>query len=155
MQTLTRALWRYGGMIVRPRSTAGALRDDEGAFDGVWLGLLYVLGVGVLEILRGVAAARVTADLGGALMLLATVGRVLVVPIVVLVACETALGRTRAHRRGLMLAPLLLVVSVAHELAAHGWAAPRYVPEIAGGVLSVALALWVRSAVAPRSEEAT
>lgn len=152
MHSLIRALHRYGGMLVHPRATARALRADEGALDGLWLGLLYLLSVGTLDILRGVATARVTANLSGALMLLAAVGRVLVVPIVVLVVCETVLGRARSYRRGLMLVPLLLTVAVAHELAAQGLALGNYVPEIVGGLLSLGLALWVRDAIAAEPE---
>jgi hypothetical protein len=149
MNPLLRALWRYGGLLVQPRATVRALRPDEGRWDGLVLGLLYLLAVGTLEVLRGVAMARVTADLGGLLMLVAAVGRVLVAPIVVLVACETVLGRARSQRRGLMLLPLLVVAALAHEAAAQGLPVRSLVPEVAGGLLSVALAWWVRPAVAP------
>ncbi|MCX4239879.1 hypothetical protein [Paraliomyxa miuraensis] len=154
MSPFLRALWRYGGLLVRPRATVAALEADEGRHDGLVLGLLYLFGVGTLELLRGVAAARVTADLGGLLMLASALGRVLVVPIVVLVACETVLGRVRSHRRGLMLVPLLVVVTVAHELAAHGHALPSLWPEVAGGSLCVGWAWWVRPAVEPEEAEA-
>lgn len=152
MDALWRALQRFGGIMVAPRDTARVLRPDEGRWDGLAIGLLYLAAVGTLEALRGVAAARVTADLGGVLMLLSAVGRVLLVPIVVLVACETVLGRARAHRRALMLVPLLLAVTAAHELAAHGVALPTWVPEITGGVLSVALAWWVRPVIEPQED---
>ncbi len=153
MGSLLRALARYGGILVQPRATARALPDDEGLYDGIWLGVLYLLSVGLLDVLRGVATARVTANLSGLLMLLAAVGRVVVVPIVVLVACETVLGRSRAHRRGLLLVPLLVVVTAAHELSFHGLALRAFVPEIIGGLLCVALALWVRDEVPPVREE--
>jgi len=147
-----RALWRYGGMLVQPRATARALRAGEGPHDGLVLGVLYLLGVGTLEVLRGVAMARVTADLGGVLMLVAAVGRVLVAPIVVLVACEVVLGRARSHRRGLMLVPLLVVATLAHEAAAQGLPVRALLPEIVGGLLSVALAWWVRPELATQEE---
>jgi len=152
MRALARALSRYGGILVQPRATARALRPDEGVRDGLWLGVLYLLAVGTLDVLRGVATARATANFSGVVMLLAAVGRVLVVPIVVLVACEAVLGRARAHRRGLMLVPLLLVVAAAAELAVHGVGLPKFGPEIVGAALSVALAWWVRAAVAPQEE---
>lgn len=152
MDALWRALQRFGGIMVAPRATARVLRPGEGRWDGLAIGLLYLAAVGTLDVLRGVAAARVTADLGGVLMLLSAVGRVLLVPIVVLVACETVLGHARAHRRALMLVPLLLVVTAAHELAAHGMALPTWVPEITGGVLSVALAWWVRPVIEPQED---
>ncbi len=148
MNPLLRALWRYGGLLLQPRATVRALGPAEGRWDGLVLGVLYLACVGTLEILRGVAMARVTADLGGVLMLVAAVGRVLVAPIVVLVACETVLGRARSHRRGLMLVPLLVVASLAHEAQAQGATLPMLAPEIAGGLLSVVLAWWVRPAIA-------
>lgn len=149
MHSLMRTLWRFGGILVQPRATARAMKADEGRWDGVWLGALYLLSVGTLEILRGVATARVTGNLSGLLMLVAAVGRVALVPIVVLVACETVLGRDRAHRRGLMLVPLLLAVAVEHELAMHGLGLPAFVPEVVGGLASVVLAWVVRDSLAP------
>lgn len=154
MSPLLRALWRYGGMLVQPRATAQALRADEGRHDGLVLGALYLLGVGTLEVLRGVAMARVTADLGGLLMLVAAVGRVLVAPIVVLVACEVVLGRARSQWRGLMLVPLLVVATLAHEAAAQGLPVRALLPEIVGGLLSVALAWWVRPVLSTQEEPA-
>lgn len=152
MHSLRRALWRYGGMLTSPRTTARALRPDEGRHDGLVLGVLYLLGVGTMELLRGVATARVTANFSGLLMLVAALGRVLVVPIVVLVACETVLGRARSHRRGLVLVPLLVAVTLAHELGARGIGLPSFVPEIVGGLGAIGLAWWVRSAIAPEEE---
>lgn len=154
MNPLLRALWRYGGLLWRPRATMRALSPDEGRWDGLVLGALYFLCVGTLEALKGVAMARVTADLGGLLMLVASVGRVLVAPIVVLVACETVLGRARSHRRGLMLLPLLVVAALLHEAAAQGMPVRSLVPEIAGGLLCLALAWWVRPAIAPQEDPA-
>lgn len=148
MSPILRALWRQGGMLVQPRATARALQPDEGRYDGLVLGLLYLLCVGTLDVLQGVAMARVTADLGGLLMLVSSVGRVLVAPIVVLVACETVLGRARSHRRGLMLVPLLVVAALAHEAGAHGILVRTFVPEIVGGLLSVGLAWWVKPELA-------
>jgi len=153
MNPLLRALWRYGGMLVQPRVTARALQANEVRWDGFVLGVLYLLCVGTLELLRGVAMARVTADLGGLLMLASALGRVLVAPIVVLVACETVLGRTRSCWRGLMLLPLLVVAALAHEAGAHGVQVRTLVPEIAGGLLCVALAWWVRPELATVEEE--
>lgn len=153
MSSLLAALRRFGGIVVQPRATAAALHPDEGVRDGLWLGLLYLLSVGTLDVLGGVATARATANLSGAMMLLAAVGRVLVVPIVVLVACETVLGRARSHRRGLMLVPLLVVVALGHELAVHGVVLPRFTPRSSGGCSSVALTLWVREAIAAQPEE--
>jgi hypothetical protein len=152
MNPLLRALWRYGGMLVRPRATARTLRAGEARWDGLVLGVLYVLCVGTLELLRGVAMARVTADLGGLLMLASALGRLLVAPIVVLVACETVLGRARSCWRGLMLLPLVAVAALAHEAGAHGVQVRALVPEIVGGLLCVALAWWARPELATQEE---
>lgn len=152
MHAVLRSLWRLGGILVAPVATARELRDDEGRWDGLVIGLLYLLGTGGFELLRGVATVRATANLSGALMFAAALGRVLLVPILVLVVCETILGQARGHRRGLMLAPLLLVAVVAHELAVHGVRLGAYVPPIVGGVLSVGLTWWVRSELRPLAE---
>jgi len=153
MEPLLRALWRFGGILVQPRATASALRPDEGRRDGLWLGALYVLGTGALELMRGIATLKATANFSGALMLAAALGRVLVVPIIVLVACETVLGRERSYRRGLLLVPLLVVVTLAHELAVHGVVLRSFLPEIVGGLLCIALAWRVRDPLLP--EETT
>ena len=42
MHAIVSALRRYGGILVRPRATAQGLAPDEGARDGLWLGLLYL-----------------------------------------------------------------------------------------------------------------
>ncbi|MCH9680382.1 MAG: hypothetical protein K0V04_03025 [Deltaproteobacteria bacterium] len=139
---------------MQPRATVRELGPDEGARDGLWLGGLYLFALGTLEILRGIATARATANLSGVLMMLASVGRVLVVPIVVLVACETILGRARAHRRGLMLVPLVVVAALGHELAVHGYGLRAFVPEIVGGLLSIALTWRVRGEIEPQQEPA-
>ncbi len=152
MNPLIRALWRYGGIVVQPRATVRALGPTEGARDGLWLGGLYLLAMGTLEVLRGIATVRATANFSGLMMLLASVGRVLVVPIVVLVACETVLGRTRSHRRGLMLVPLLIAAALGHELTAQGYGLRAFLPEILGGVLSVGLTWWIRGEVEPVEE---
>ncbi|MEM7158063.1 MAG: hypothetical protein AAF799_34800 [Myxococcota bacterium] len=147
-----RALWRYGGILTQPRTTARSLQVDEGAADGIWLGGLYLLSVGTYKLMEGLATLLATTNLNGLLMLLAALGRVVVVPILVLVACETVLGRDRAYRRGILLVPMVLVSSLAHELAIHGIAIRAYVPEIIGGLVSVLLAWWVRPEIEPQKE---
>lgn len=152
MNALMRALWRYGGILTQPRATAKALRVDEGASDGLWLGGLYLLSVGTYRLMEGLATLLATANLNGLLMFLAALGRVVVVPILVLVACETVLGRDRAYRRGLLLVPMVLISAVAHELAIHGVGIRAYVPEIIGGLVSVLLAWWVRPQIEAQKE---
>lgn len=153
MTALLQALRRYGGLLLAPRATVRALRPDEGLRDGLWLGGAYLLAMGTFELLEALVTLRATPDLGGLVMLLAAVGRTLVAPILVLVACETVLGRARAHRRGLYLVPLLLVAGLAHEAGVHGLRLPFYVAPVIGAVLAIALAWWTKGEVMP--EEAT
>lgn len=154
MSSLTRALWRYGGVLLAPRATVRALRPDEGQRDGLWLGLLYVLAVGTFGLIEAAVTLRATPDLGGLVMLLAAVGRSLVVPILVLVASETILGRRRAYRRGLYLVPLVLIASLAHELGVHGVNLPTFGPAVVGGLAAIALTWWTRREVAEEEVEA-
>lgn len=148
--SVARALGRYGGMLVAPRATVRGLGPDEGLRDGLWLGGLYLLATGTYELLEGAVTLRATANLNGLVMLLSAVVWALLAPMLVLVAGETVLGRDRAHRRGTLLVPLLVVVTLAHELVAHGLRLPAFAPEIVGGLLSVALAWWVRAEVEPQ-----
>jgi hypothetical protein len=136
-------------MLVRPRATVADLRGDIGRYDGVWLGLLVVLGGHLDEILRGLASVWAVRNLGGTLMLLASVGQALLAVVFSLLACELVLGKGRSHARGACLVALAVVVPTAHLLGVLGIAVvrPDYAIPVAGGLLSVALAGWVRSAV--------
>lgn len=149
MSSVLRALWRYGGILVQPRPTMAALPPSEGLRDGLWLGLLYVLVTGTYGLLQAVATALATANLGGIVMLLGALGRTMVAPILLLVACETILGRRRAYRRGLFLVPLVVAASVAHELGLYGIDLPPFAPEIVGSLAGLALVWWVRPEVTP------
>lgn len=141
------ALARYGGILAAPRRTAEALSPDEGHHDGVVLAGLIMFAMGSYSILEGVAGIYALRNLGAVVMLLAALGRLLIAPVVVLVAAETLLGRARSYRRGVALVPMLLVMAAAHELRVHGVEIASFVPEIVGGLAGIALAWWIRPSV--------
>lgn len=147
------ALGRFGGVMTAPRATVAALRPDEGRRDGWVLGGLYVFAVATYAIIDSLAAVVRMHDLSAFIMLASTLGRVLVAPVLVLVAAETLLGASRSHRRALSLVPLLAVVTIASELAHAGVKVPMFAPEIVGGVLGLALTWHIRSAIEPVSDE--
>ena len=158
MSKVIAALARYGGILAAPRRTAQGLSPDEGHHDGVVLAALCMFATGSYAILEGIAGLYALRNLGAVVMLLAALGRLLIAPVVVLVAAETLLGKDRSYRRGVALVPMLLVMAVAHELRVHGVEIAAFVPEIVGGVAGVALAWWIRPSVpavpVPRGEGA-
>ncbi len=118
MDAVAQTLRRFGGVITAPRATIERLRDDEGLHDGLVLGLLYVFAVGTFALIESAAGLFATRDFNAVIMLASTLGRLLVAPILVLVAAETLLGSGRGHRRGVALLPMLAVAVIGHELAA-------------------------------------
>jgi hypothetical protein len=144
---MRRALARYGGVLVAPRTTVAALDDDEGHRDGVWLSALYLAATGTYGLVEGVANLMATRNLNGGLMVLSALGRALIVPIVTLVVCETILGNRRAHRRGLCLVPMLASAVLLRQLPWRTVVSWAYAPEAVGLGLAVALAIWIRPAV--------
>lgn len=155
MDALTSALRRFGGVITAPRRTVAALDPEVGHRDGLILGSLYVFAVGTFALIESAAGIAATRDLNALIMLASTLGRLGVPPILILVVAETLLGSSRSHRRGLALVPLVALAVISHELAATGIQLPSYGAEIAGGVLGVLLALRIRPAVPPVSEQDT
>lgn len=150
---ISRALARYGGVLLAPRRTVMALSEGEGARDGIWLGLLFVLAVGVRGLVEGAADLAVTRNFSGVLMLVSSLGRGLLVPIVALVLAQTILGRERAHRSGLCLVPVVLAAAVLRELPEPSLLPWPYATEIVLVVLAGALAMWIRGAVPPSTPE--
>ena len=149
MDSVASALRRYGGVMVAPRQAVARLRRGEGRYDGVILGLLYVFAVGSYDLIEGVAGLVATRDLGGLLMVASAAGRLALPPVLLLVAAETLLGESRAHRRGLALLPLLAVGVVAHELVWLGVKAPNFAPELLGALGGLLLTWRIRPAVKP------
>ena len=132
---------------------------DEGRSDGVWVIALLLLGSEVPALGRMAARVSVTAGWGDLLMGLATMGRVLLPPVLLLWLCEILLGAGRARARGICLVPFVAVVCLAHawRLAGGLSGTPSWGPQLAGAVAAVALTLWIRPAVAvaatPREPE--
>ncbi len=144
---VTSALSRWGGALVAPRRTVGALGPDDGTRDGLVLGSLYVIGTSIYPMTVAIATVVST----GSLVALASgVARVLLTPIVVLVLVETLLGSERSYRAGLTLLPMVLVTTIAHALALFQLPSlPTFWPDVAGAAATVGFALWIRSAVQP------
>lgn len=150
------ALARWGGALLRPRTTFAALGPDEGPRDGLLFLVLYAVGAHLLPIGDAVADFAAMASLAALPTLLS--GLVVLIPwLVATLGVEAILGPSRAHRAALCLLPLLLVV-VAARLAAglgHPLPIPKYSIEVAGALLAAALALYVRPAIRLSSEPAS
>jgi thiol-disulfide isomerase/thioredoxin len=142
---LVRFSSRLGGVLVRPRATMASLRPDEGMRDGLWLGLLYLLGGHVYPLIEAVATLVAVRNWGGVLGVFASFG-VLLAPILASIVAETILGSERGQRAGLCLAPLVVVSLAAHGLARLGVSLPVPGWSIAplGIAASVWLAFWLR-----------
>ncbi len=146
---------RIGGVLLAPRRAAAALQQGQGARDGVALVVAYLLGTHLVALAEALARALAAGNLGGVAAVLAVLARVVLVPVVLLVLCESLLGRGRDHRRGLALVPFVAVGLLAHtaELLA-GWRPPNsYAVPAVGALLSAVLARWMRPAVPVWSED--
>jgi hypothetical protein len=145
------ALARWGGVLVAPRTTVAALPEQEGQRDGLWLGLLYVVGTSLYQLAEGVATLYAVRNYSGLLAVASILGRALLAPILTLVVAETILGKERSHRRGLSLVPLVVVGSVVHMARQMGHSLPlsELGAAVAGAVLGVGLVAWIRPVVPP------
>jgi thiol-disulfide isomerase/thioredoxin len=144
--SFARFVGRIGGILVRPRATLASLEPDEGLRDGLWLGLLFVVGGHVIPMLEGVATLVAVRNWGGVLGLVSAVGMVLLAPIVASIVAETILGPDRRGRSGLCIAPLLVLMLLAHGTQRLGIIipGPSWLPAIVGLVASAGLASWLR-----------
>jgi L-lactate permease len=147
-------LERWGGYLIRPRAHAATLGVDEGRFDAVGLGLLYAIGTSVYPIVEAFAGLLAVHDLGGLLAFATAFGRVVLPPLLVIVAVETVLGSARSHQRAAGLLPLVIVGTAAHAARQLGWALPggAFAPDLVGGLLGLGLAWWIRDAIRPVEE---
>jgi L-lactate permease len=145
---------RFGGWLVRPRAHAATIHPDDGRWDAVVLGVLYAVGTSVYPIVEAVAALLAVRDFGGLLAFATALGRVVIAPLLVLVAVETVLGPARSYQRAAGLLPLVIVGTAAHAARQFGWSVPggAFAPDIVGGLLGIALAWWIRDAIAPVKE---
>lgn len=151
---IARALQRYGGVLLAPRRTAASLPDTEGEHDGLVLGVLFLVAVGVRGLFEGAADLAVTRNFSGFLMLLSSLGRGLIVPILALVLAQTILGKDRAHRAGLCLVPVVVLAAVLREVPMRQLVPWPFVAEGLMVLVAGALALWIRPAVKPLQPEA-
>lgn len=150
------ALERWGAFLLRPRATVAALGRGEGAFDGLWLGLAYVFGSQLIALGQAVKALSITMDASGALTMVGAMGRMVLPPILLSLAVEMVLGRDRAYRRGVFLAPLVLVCTAANLSRQFGYAPwSEFAPAFVGGVWALALVFWTRGQIPPETEATT
>src|SRR5690606_28714149 len=121
----------------------------------IWLSVLFVVAVGLRGLVEGVADLAVTRNFSGVLMVLSSLGRVLVVPILALVLAQTILGKDRGHRGGLCLVPMVAAAAVLREVPVRSVLPWPFATEVLLVVIAGALAAWIRVAVPPVAEEAT
>ena len=156
MSGVLRWVERQGGMLVAPRRTAAALGEDEGARDGTWALLAWLLGAHVFDVFR--VAARIAAlhDFNALIGGAAELAFSLLPPFVATFAVELVLGRGRSHRAGTCLAPMLaLGAGVRLVELVFAWRPEvAWLPDVVAGAAAVLLALWIRPAVAVISKEA-
>jgi hypothetical protein len=149
-------LARTGGMLLRPRRTVAALRDEEGEHDGRWLGALWVVAAHGWDLVELCARARALRGWDLALGVVGGIGMVVLAPVLALVACDAVLGPERQHRGGACLVAMVAVAALWNALALVGVDMPAMSLTIEAGVAAsaAALAVWIRPAVPPRKEAA-
>jgi hypothetical protein len=149
---------RQGGMLVAPRATVAALGEDDGARDGTWALVVWLLAVHSFDLVaiaaRTGALRTFDAVVGG----VAELALGLLPPFAATFLLEWTLGRGRAHRAGTCLAPMLAVgaawrlLEVARVVPSTGAVAMWLGPAVAVGA-AVVVAVLVRDAV-PKAKEA-
>jgi L-lactate permease len=146
---------RWGGWLVRPRAQAAEVRPGDARRDVIALAVLYMLGTSVYPIVEAFASLWALRDVNALLPFASAIGRVVLAPLLVLVAVETVLGSARSYQRAIGLLPLVIVGTAAHAARQLGISIPGgpYVPDIVGGLLGVALAWWIRDCIEPLEEE--
>ena len=146
LSSFVRFLSRTGGVLVTPRRAVASLAPGEGMRDGLWLGLLYLVGGHLYPVIEALATLVAVRNWGGVMVVFSSLG-VLLAPILASILAETILGAERGTLRGLCLAPLVLVgvgVEVWARLDAPVvW--PGWAPALVGTIGSAALAFRLRS----------
>jgi hypothetical protein len=129
-----------------------------GRWDAAAMVTLYTLGCGVPTLGDGLASLVALGIKTGGFTLLAAAARVLLAPVLVMVAIESLLGNDRGHRRGYFLVPFVAVAVLGHRLEGMGIAIGRALgggllgglwPELLGGALAMLAAWSARDAVSP------
>jgi hypothetical protein len=140
---------RWGGWLVRPRVHAATVRPGDARRDVIALALLYAIGTSVYPMVEAFASLWAIRDVNALLPFAAEIGRIVLAPLLVLVAVETVLGSARSYQRAAGLLPLVIVGTAAHAARQLGWSIPggAYVPDIVGGLLGVGLAWWIRESI--------
>lgn len=146
------AIARWGGVLLRPRTTLAALEPDEGRRDGRWLVLLYVLGTQLLPFGLAVKSLIATGGLSGAIAFASAIARTLLGPIIVVVLAEFALGAQRSYRSGTYLVPLLAVGVVASLFRVAGVVAFGSMSVVAvGAAWSLGVVFYTKATVQPET----
>lgn len=140
---------RQGGMLVAPKRTLAELHQDEGVRDGTWVLVAYLLAAHVDDVVTAFARVVSLRDAGALLSGAADVAIGLVAPFITMFVVEIVLGRERAHRAALCLAPMLAIAAVLHLLDSFGVLVlpERWLPGVIAGVPCLPFAAWVRDAV--------
>lgn len=135
---------------------AAEVGPGQGHRDGLWLSLLYLLGTAVYPLTESIATLVAVRNLGGLVGIGSVLGRALIAPILVLVAAETVLGRSRARLRGVALVPLVVVGTVMHSLSqmGHRVSGPDWAWTLAAAAVGVVLVMWIKPVVVPEEERA-
>lgn len=149
------ALHRYGGFLIAPRKVLGGLSPGDGHRDGLWLGVLYLVGTSIYPLAEALATLVAVRNLGGLVAVFSILGRALLVPILVVVAAEVLLGPGRAHRRGLALVPLVVAGTLVHAARQVGLRPPgaELAWTIAAAVAGVWLLWWAKPSIEPRRDD--
>ena len=143
--TLTTALTRWGGILLRPKQTLAAIAAGTLATggDGLGLTLAYLLGCQVENLTEAIARWRAFDSL---LVLVNGLAWALLTPILVGLLLEGLIGSARGRVRHLSLAPLVLLATLGNLLRQQGvhLPGPVYLPEILATLWGAGLAMWMR-----------
>jgi hypothetical protein len=133
---------------LHPRETTASLAPEEGARDGLWLGILYVLGSQLISVGQAAKSLMVTSSNGALMMLASQAGRILLPPLVLSLVVEFLLGPSKAHRRGLFLMPLVICATAANLIRQFGVAHnDELTPLLVGAVWAIGLVFLTRAAI--------
>lgn len=142
--SVSSALQRYGGILIRPRATLQALEEGEGRFDWWILAALFLLGSQLQHLTETVARFLVFDSFW---LLVNGLAIALLTPLFVGLVVESVVGASRSRFRHLPLVALVLVSSVGNLLRSAGVTlpGPRYLPEMLGAAWALGLAAWIRA----------
>jgi len=140
-------------MIVAPRRTLARLHPDEGARDGTWALVVYLLAAHTGDLVAAVARVSSLRSFDALLQSAVDVAIGLVVPFATMFAIELLLGRGRAHRAALCLVPMLLGAAALRLLDSFGvlvWPS-QWLPGVIAAAPSLLFAGLLRPAIPERA----